>query len=203
MDVAMGHDLLGALETRRSVDPAFLGEPGPNAADLARILTIAARVPDHGVLEPWRFIVVSGEARAAASAALQAAYRAHTYAGFRVDNPGKAEKTLATMGVYFTRAPLAVVVVSRADPAGPKPEWDQILVSGAVCMNLITAATALGYGADWLTGWPAYDPAAHAVLGVAAGERVAGIIHLGTATRATPERRRPDLGTMVTRWAAG
>jgi nitroreductase len=198
-------DAIALLATRRSVDPDFLSAPGPDVAQLEKLLTIAARVPDHGALEPWRFIVFEGAARAAASARLAEAYAAALttdLADLARDNPEKAQRTLAKMPKLLARAPVVVVVVSRADPQARKPEWEQVLSAGAVCMNLLTAATAMGFAADWLTGWPAYDARARAILGVAAAERVAGIIHIGTATRAAPERRRPDLGAITTRWGA-
>jgi nitroreductase len=195
---------LAALERRRSVDPDFLGEPGPSAEQTARLLRVAARVPDHGALEPWRFIVLSGVAREAASARMAAAYQqalATDMADFARENPEKAARQSAKMPRIFCRAPLVVVVVSRADPKAKHPEFEQLLSVGAACENLIVAATAMGFGADWLTGWPATHPAALAILGVGTGEKVAGIIHIGTTQRGTPERRRPDMQAITTTWA--
>lgn len=203
MAPTLRNDAIAVLETRRSVDPDFLAAPGPDSAQLERLLTIAARVPDHGALEPWRFIVFEGAAREAASARLAEAYQAALatdLADLARDNPEKAQRTLAKMPRLLARAPVVVVVVSRADPAARKPEWEQVLSAGAACMNLITAATAMGFAADWLTGWPAYDARARAILGVTEHEKVAGIIHIGTATRSAPERRRPDLASITTRW---
>jgi nitroreductase len=200
-----GEAWLSALERRRSVDPDFLGEPGPSPDQTARLLRIAARVPDHGALEPWRFIVLEGPAREAASARMAEAYAqalASDMADFARENPEKAARQTAKMPKIFARAPLVVVVVSRADPAARHPEIEQLLSAGAVCHNLIVAATAMGFGADWLTGWPAYDPRALAVLGVGPGEKVAGIIHIGTTLRASPERRRPNMAAIATRWTA-
>jgi nitroreductase len=194
--------LLDVLATRRSVDADFLGAPGPTPAQTGTLLRIAARVPDHGMLEPWRFILFEGAARAEAGVRLAAAYEAALAAGMSVDSPEKAERTRARLPKIFDRAPLVVAVVCRADPAARKPEFEQVLSVGAACMNLVAAATAMGFGAIWLTGWAAYDPRAHAVLGVAAGEKVAGFIHIGTTQRASPERRRPDLAAITTRWTA-
>lgn len=197
-----GEAWLALLERRRSVDPDFLGEPGPTLEQTARLLRIAARVPDHGMLEPWRFIVIEGAAREAVSARIAAAYAqalATDMAEFARDNPDKAERQLAKMPKLFNRAPLVVGVVSRADPAARKPEIEQVLSAGAVCMNLISAANAMGFGAIWLTGWPAYDARAHAILGLVAGEKLAGFVHIGTTLRASPERRRPDLDALTTR----
>jgi nitroreductase len=197
-------DLARILETRRSVDPDFLGAPGPSPEQLERLLAIALRVPDHGMLEPWRLIVLQGEAARTASARIEAAYRqalATDMRDFARDNPEKAARNLAKMPKLFTRAPLVVVVVSTADDDLPKPEWEQVLSAGAVCMNLVAAATLMGFGANWLTGWPAYDKRALDVLGVDPDdEKVAGFIHIGTTLRASPERRRPDLAKRVTRW---
>jgi nitroreductase len=191
-------DLLHRLEIRRSVKPAALGEPGPNPDELRRLLTVASRVPDHGALVPWRFIVFQGDARQAASAQLAAAY-----SGQHPDLSEQTVATLAKLSRLFAQAPLVVAVVSRADPNARKPEWEQVLTAGAVCMNLITAATAVGYASVWLTGWAAYNVDALAALGVRVEEKVAGFIHIGTAKERPPDRSRPDLGALVTEWTAG
>lgn len=203
-DTVVANSLLSLLERRRSVDPDFLGDPGPSPEQTARLLKIAARVPDHGALEPWRFIVLQGPAREAASARMAAAYQqalATDMADMLRDNPEKAARTQAKMPGIFTRAPLVVVVVSRADAAAKYPEFEQLLSVGAACQNLIVAATAMGFGADWLTGWCANDPRAREILGVRPGEQVAGIIHIGTTKRASPERRRPEMGAIATYWS--
>jgi nitroreductase len=202
-DAAAGEATLALLERRRSVDPDFLVAPGPDADQTARLLRIAARVPDHGALEPWRFVMLAGAARAEASRRIAEAYAqalATDMADFAAENPEKAQRNLAKMPKLFDRAPLVVTVVSRADPVARKPELEQLLSAGAVCMNLVAAATAMGFGAIWLTGWPAYDARAHAVLGLAPGEKVAGFIHIGTTLRASPERRRPDMAAITTYW---
>jgi nitroreductase len=190
-------DLLFVLETRRSVKPAALGEPGPNPDELRRILTVASRVPDHGALVPWRFILFQGEARQAASAQLAAVYLAQ-----HPDLSTQTVGTLAKLSHLFAQAPLVVAVVSRAAPSARKPEWEQVLTAGAVCMNLMTAASAIGYASVWLTGWAAYDAAALAALGVQAEERVAGFIHIGTAQERPPDRIRPVLAELITDWSA-
>jgi nitroreductase len=189
------HDLLHCLETRRSVKPVALGEPGPSPDELRRLLTIASRVPDHGSLVPWRFILFQGEARQAASAQLAALYLAQ--------NPEPSERTLdrhAKISQLFTQAPLVVAIVSCADPNARKPEWEQVLTVGAVCMNLIAAANALGYASVWLTGWAAYDGEAMAALGVRPEEKVAGFVHIGTARERPPDRPRPHLDDLITHW---
>jgi len=190
-------DLLTFLETRRSVKPAALGDPGPNQDELRRLLTVASRVPDHGALVPWRFILFQGEARQAASAQLAAVYLAQ-----HPDLSTQTVGTLAKLSHLFTQAPVVVAVVSRADPSARKPEWEQVLTVGAVCMNLITAATAIGYGAVWLTGWAAYNAEALSTLGVRPEEKVAGFIHIGTAQERPPDRIRPVLAELITDWSA-
>lgn len=190
-------DLLHCLETRRSVKPAALGEPGPNPDELRRLLTVASRVPDHGALVPWRFILFQGEARQAASARLAAVHLAQ-----HPNQSAQVVGTLPKLSRLFAQAPLVVAVVSRADPSARKPEWEQVLTAGAVCMNLITAATTIGYASVWLTGWAAYNVDALAALGVRAEEKVAGFIHIGTAKERPPDRSRPDLDDLVTEWAA-
>jgi nitroreductase len=190
-----GGNLLCLLESRRSVKPVDLGEPGPTADELRRILTVACRVPDHGVLVPWRFILFQGEARQAASTRLAALYAAQ--------NPDLSERTLGMLrklSRLFTHAPLVVAVVSRADPKARKPEWEQVLTVGAVCMNLIAATTALGYASVWLTGWVAYDAEALRTLGVRPEEKIAGLVHIGSARERPPDRRRPSLDDLVTSW---
>ena len=192
-----GGNLLHLLESRRSVKPIDLGEPGPTPDELRRILTVACRVPDHGALVPWRFILFQGEARQAASTQLAALFAAQ--------NPDLSDRTLGTLGKLsrlFTHAPLVVAVVSRADPIARKPEWEQVLTVGAVCMNLIAATTALGYASVWLTGWAAYDVDALRALGVRSEEKIAGFIHIGTTRERPPDRRRPTLDDLVTSWTA-
>lgn len=191
-----GEAVLRLLETRRSVGMTMLAEPGPSQAELDRMLTIAARVPDHGMLEPWRFIVLAGEARHGAAARVAGLYAAENMAM----ESEKREKFTGIISRSLTYAPVIVLVISRSDPEGRVPAWEQELSAGAVCMNLLTAAHALGFGATWLTGWTAYSPGVHALFGLSSVEKIAGLIHIGTAKEAPVERRRPDLATIVTRW---
>lgn len=188
---------LKRLENRRSAAPLLLGEPGPDAQTLRRLLAIAMRVPDHGKLEPWRFIVLQGEARREAGRRLGAVYERENPA----EDADKRAKQIAKTADTLAAAPVAVVVVSRADPGARKPEWEQILSAGAAGMNLLTAVTLAGYDGVWLTGWPAYSEGAKQVLGIAAEERVAGIIHIGTASGPQKDRPRPDFDERVTFWA--
>lgn len=176
------------LRKRRSHPPAVLDAPGPSVDELRDILSIAARVPDHGKLEPWRFIVLRGEAleRLAplvATASLESG-----------NAPEKAEKH----GQSF-RVPVVVAVVSSPVSSDKIPEWEQFLSSGALCLGLVNAALASGFGASWLTGVATGDSFAKRNLGVRDGERVVGFIHIGSRGAADPpERPRPDIAVKTT-----
>ncbi len=183
---------LDLLETRRSLPLRSLVAPGPSAEELSRLLAIAARVPDHGRLVPWRFIVLAGDARAAAGARLDALYGQQ--------NPDLPPAKADMWQLYLLRAPVTVVLVSRPDPTAKVPVFNQVLSAGAAGMALVTAATAMGYAAQWLLKWPGRDPQAAALLGVGAGEQVAGFIHLGSPAETVADRARPDLTDVVTYW---
>lgn len=189
-------DLAALLERRRSTGAMRLSEPGPTPHELHRMLTIAARVPDHGSLSPWRFVLVEGEARRALADRLGEACMAATG-----QTDEAARRIVQKLGMLFGHPPLVVLVVSRPDPTATIPVWEQTLSAGAACMNLITAATALGFGANWLTGWAASNPAARPVLGLADGETLAGIVPIGTSSEPVPDRPRPELSRIVTAWA--
>src|SRR5690606_37022593 len=165
-------------------------EPGPNEAELQTLLTVAARVPDHGKLAPWRMIVLPKTRRAEMEQAVVAC--------FRKEHPQATPDQIDKERARFVGSPLIVAVVSRAGAHAKIPEWEQILSAGAVCMNLITASHALGYGANWVTGWLAYDPGCTDLLGVGPNERVAGIIHIGTPAGPREDRDRPKLADIVT-----
>jgi nitroreductase len=164
----------------------------PTQDQLLPLLTAAARVPDHGRLVPWRFIVLEGEARAEAGRRFDALYKAQ--------NPDLPQAKAQMWQDYMMRAPVTVVAVSRPDPQAKIPEFNQVLSAGAACMNLIAAATALGYAAHWLLKWPGRDPQAAALLGVAPSERVAGFLHLGSPAEVAADRPRPDMAVIVARW---
>jgi nitroreductase len=190
----MNEHFIAYLETRRTVPGAQLGEPGPDAQTLARLLKIAARVPDHGKLAPWRFIVFDKSSRQAAVAWLQ-------QRAAREEDPSEAGMR-ANKALIFTNAPLVVAVVSAPVEHPKIPLWEQQLSSGAVCLNLIHAAHAFGFCAQWLTGWYAYDADAQAYLGLEAGERISGFIHIGTPNMPPAERDRPDVAALTTHWSA-
>jgi nitroreductase len=180
------------LSQRRSVGPNFLGQPGPTASQLDTLLKIASRVPDHGKLAPWRFIVFEGEARSKAGEVIAQA--------FAKANPDADENRIAAERQRLARAPLVVGVVSRASSHPKIPDWEQVLSAGAACMNLVTAAHAQGFSASWLTEWYAYDRRVLAAFGLTPQERMAGFVHIGTAASATPERPRPALEEIVSRF---
>lgn len=183
--------MLDLLLTRRSAKAIDMTPPGPTSAESELILRAGHRVPDHGKLGPWRFILFEGEARSQFGEILR---RVAT------DNePNADEKKLTFEADRFTRAPLVVAVVSKVEP-GKIPEWEQVLSAGAVCQNMLVAAHALGYAAQWLTEWYAYDGEVGAAMGLEPGERVAGFIYIGTRTSAPDERPRPDLAQRISRW---
>ncbi len=186
-------DALELLKTRRSLSAAFLGEPGPSEAEIAEILTIASRVPDHGKLTPWRFILFKGNARRQAGEALAAL--------FAKKNPAAEAKQLDEERNRLARAPLVVAVVSKAAPHPKIPEWEQVLSAGNAAMNVVMSAHALGYVAQWTTGWLAYDEDAGRLLGLKSGERFVAIVHIGTPTApGGGDRPRPPLTDIVTYW---
>jgi nitroreductase len=185
-------DALDLLKTRRSLKPVELVAPGPSAAEIETLLTVASRVPDHGKLVPWRFIVFEGEARAAAGEAIAQAFRAK-YPDAKSEHVEQERKRLA-------RAPLVIAVVSRAAPHVKIPEWEQVLSAGAAAMSLVIAAHALGFAANWITEWYAYDRNALAALGLTDNEKIAGFIHIGTPMHPPEDRPRPALGDIATRF---
>jgi nitroreductase len=189
----MRQEALELLLTRRSAKAATLGEPGPDPAQLTTILTAAARVPDHKKLVPWRFVVFEGEGRAAFGRVLLEAC-----AGEEREAPSATR--LETERTRLLRAPTVVAVVSRTTPHPAAPEWEQILSCGAVCQNLCLAANALGFDTCWITEWYSYSAGVRAALGLAANERLAGFIYIGTARERQPDRERPDLAGITTRW---
>src|SRR5450432_2811921 len=181
-------DALQLLKTRRSVKPIELIEPAPSEAEIDTLLGIASRVPDHGKLKPWRFIVFEGDARLAAGEAIAAAFRANR-ADATADQIDFESKRLA-------RAPLVIAVVSRAGLHAKIPEWEQQLSAGASAMSLVIAAHAMGFAASWITEWYAYDRRVLDRLGVGAAERVAGFVHIGRAAKPPEDRERPPLAAI-------
>jgi len=179
---------LAFLARRRSAAALTLTAPAPSDEDLAVLLRLATRVPDHGKLAPWRFVILRDEAKRRFTEALE-----------RIARPRPDGAKLIAKLSKIKAPPLTVAVISRAT-AGDIPEWEQRLSAGAVCMTLVIAAGAMGFGANWITDWYAYDPEANALLGLAEGERVAGFVHLGAAAEAPLERVRPDVATLAADW---
>lgn len=182
--------LIDYLTVRRSI-PAFqMREPGPARQEVEEILRLAMRVPDHGKIAPWRFVVYAGDIRATIGESLlkMALER----------DPNLSDEMIAVERARFTRAPVVIGVISTAGPHVKVPEWEQVMSAGALCLNVIFAANAKGYVANWLTEWYAFDARAYPLLGVAAGEKVAGFIHIGSTDFPAVERPRPELSEKVT-----
>jgi len=188
----MSNPTLDHLLSRRSVSANALTDPGPDEVELRQILTAAARVPDHKKLVPWRFVLFQSEARDAFGQVLAAVCRTEETdpGAFRLENEAKR----------FLRAPVVIAVISRVTQSAAAPEWEQVLSAGAACQNLLLAATALGYGAQWITEWYAYSDGVRKALGLADNERVAGFVYIGTPKEKPEERDRPPLADIVTPW---
>jgi len=183
---------LDLLLSRRSGSAKAMREPGPTAPQLEQILSAAARTPDHGKLFPWRFIVFEGDARRRMGELLVECLLS--------SEPQALPERIEMERGRFLRAPVVIGVVSRVREAIPIPEWEQILSAGAACQNLVLAAHALGFVANWITEWPAYHPEVKERLGLKPGERIAGFIYVGTSAVELEERPRPALGKIVTKF---
>ncbi len=186
--------VLALLGTRKSASAKAMTEPGPTAGQLAEILAAAVRVPDHGKLAPWRFILWEGAARAAFGDVMKARWQQL--------HPDHGEQTLGFVHGLFLRAPTVLGVVSAAKENPKIPLWEQQLSAAAVCMNVLYAATALGLGCQWNTDWVVYDAEIAAAMGLATHEKLAGLIYLGTPSGPLEDRPRPDPATLLTRWQA-
>lgn len=187
MPQAQRPEVLNFLATRRSASAVTLAAPGPSPEELAMLTRLACRAPDHGKLTPWRMIVLETAPKAEFAARLEALALSR--------DDAKAAAKLAKLKA----PPLGVAVVARPQ-LSEIPEWEQLLSAAAVCTNLLYGATAMGYGANWITDWYAYDPDALQILGLEAGERVAGYIFMGTAREAPLERVRPEVEALVSYW---
>lgn len=183
-------DAVKLLLTRRSGSAKEMSKPGPDSSQLEQILLAGARAPDHGKLFPWRFIVFEGDGRARAGDVIAEAAKAN----------GERDKQVEEERKRFLRAPVVIGVISAAREQHKVPVWEQELSAGAVCQNILVAATAMGFVGNWLTEWYAYHPAVKHGLGLKAGERVAGFIFLGTAKGKLEERPRPDMEKIVSRF---
>ncbi len=179
------------LAMRKSANKLFLKAPGPPPDEVDELLSIAARVPDHRKLTPWRFLVFEGESRTSFGAELA------RIAGLKPD--AEARDVVDAAGL-FLRAPVVIAVISAPVEDGRTPIWEQELSAGAVCYNLLLAGNASGWAGVWLTEWMAYDPDVAGLLGLRGGERVAGFVYLGTPAAAPQERIRPEMTAIVRRW---
>lgn len=182
---------LALLHTRRSGKPRDMVAPGPDAAQLRDILSAAIRVPDHGKLAPWRFVIVGANQRAALAALLTDAYRA--------EKPEAGRLEIEAMEQFAHQAPTLVVALSAPVEGSKIPVWEQELSVGAAIMNLLTATHAQGFVGGWLTGWPAYSDKVRDAFG-REGERIAGFVFIGSPSRGLEERPRPDYDTVVQQW---
>lgn len=181
--------LIDYLKVRRSI-PAFqMREPGPDRTTIESILTLAMRVPDHGKIAPWRFVVYTGDVRVSISESLLKMALAR--------DPNLSEEMINVERSRFTRAPVVIGVVSTAAPHFKIPEWEQVMSAGALCLNVLMAANAHGYVSNWLTEWYACDERAFPLLGIAEGEKVAGFIHIGSSDFPATERPRPELADKI------
>jgi len=186
--------VLALLRTRKSASAKAMTEPGPSPDQLAEILAAAVRVPDHGKLTPWRFILWEGAARAAFGDVMKARWQQL--------HPEHGEQTLGFVHGLFLRAPTVLGVVSAAKENPKIPLWEQQLSAAAVCMNVLYAATALGLGCQWNTDWVVYDTEIASAMGLAPHEKLAGLIYLGTPSAPLEDRPRPDPAALLTRWQA-
>jgi len=182
--------MIERLSKRRSNLAKLMQAPGPDGTVVAHILEISARVPDHRKLAPWRFIVFQGDDRATIGPALANAFKAQF--------PEADSKRVAFEAERFKRAPLVVAVVSSPkDCARGTPKWEQELSAGAVCLNMVLAAQAYGFGAQWLTEWYAYDPSVLAAMGLSESEQIAGFIYIGSVVEPPAERARPVMADIT------
>lgn len=185
-------DAIKLLLTRRSGSAKAMAAPGPDATQLDLILRAATRVPDHGKLFPWRFILFQGDGRVRLGDMVANS--------LSESEPGATSERIDMERARFLRAPVVVAVVSRVREGIPIPEWEQILSAGAVCQTMLIAAHALGFVANWITEWPAYHPIVRERLGLKSGERIAGFIYIGKPAVPLEERVRPDLEKLITRY---
>lgn len=187
-------DAVKLLALRRSTSPDLMTLPGPDPATLLAMLAIGARVPDHRKLFPFRFILFEGEARARAGDILARAFEAQ--------NPTAEAAKVELERKRFLRAPLVVAVVSKVVANHKTPEWEQILTAGAAAYNLLLAANAYGFASAWITEWYGYDRSVLDAFGLTPEERIAGFVYIGSAREGPKERQRPELSTLVTRFAS-
>lgn len=184
--------LLAFLKSRKSASAKAMTGSGPSSDQLAEILEIAVRVPDHGKLAPWRFILFEGEARAKVGDGFAEVWASQ--------NPTHSLDSLNFQRGLFMRAPVVLAVVSTATAHGKIPVWEQQMSAAAVCYNVVLAATALGFDAQWQSDWVIYDESAKSVMGVNEAEKIAGLIYIGQSSMPLEDRPRPEAQALLTRW---
>lgn len=184
---------LDLLQSRKSGSAKRMKGPGPSAEQLRTLIVCASRVPDHGKLTPWRFVIFEGEARAAFGDVLVHALKS--------SEPDASEERQAQERGRFLRAPAVVAVVSRVREGIAIPEWEQVLSAGAACQTLCIAAHAMGFVANWITEWCAYHSEVREAMGLKSGERIAGFIYLGHPAEPVTDRPRPEFDKIATRWS--
>lgn len=184
-------ELIDYLARRRSAPVKDMTGPGPDEEQIKKIIAAASRVPDHGKLFPWHFIVFRGDARAQMGTLLKDA--------LLQKEPDALPEKLTQEESRFLRAPVVIAVISRIRPA-KHPRWEQYLSAGAACQNLCLAANALGFGTNWLTEWCAFDKNVHQALGLDDRDRIAGFVYIGNAAKTPEERPRPNAGLLTTWW---
>ena len=182
------------LTTRRSTVARMMDGPGPSDDELKKIMEAGMRVPDHGRLTPWRFIVIRGDARDTIGNVIADA--------FKKNNPDAIEEQIENEQERLTRAPVVIAVVSRVQKEHKIPEWEQVLSAGAACQTMLIAAQSMGYAAQWLTEWYAYDADVKAAIGAESDDEIAGFVYLGTGTGELSDRARPDYDDIVSEWSA-
>jgi nitroreductase len=180
------------LQSRRSGSAKAMKGPGPSADQIRTLITCASRVPDHGKLTPWRFVIFEGDARSEFGDVLVHA--------LKTTEPDASEERITQERNRFLRAPVVIAVISRIREGIPIPEWEQTLSAGAACQTLCIAAHAMGFVANWITEWYAYHPVVREALGMKSGERVAGYIYLGHPAADLIDRPRPEINAIATHW---
>jgi nitroreductase len=186
--------LISFLKTRKSASAKAMAGPGPDPGEIDDILAMATRVPDHGKLSPWRFVVFCGSSRAEIGKVFAARWKEL--------NPSHGQEILEFQANLFTRAPVVIAVVSTAQPHAKIPVWEQQMSAAAVCMNIELASQAMGYDVQWQTDWVAYDTIAKSAMGLKAEENIAGLIYIGRTTLPLEDRPRPDSKALTTYWRA-
>lgn len=185
--------MIDFILSRKSVPISHIGTPAPSDAEIETMIQAAIRVPDHGRLTPWRFILYRGDAR-------------HRVGGMLADLAERREGPLPEQRREkelnrFARAPVVIGVVSSPKPHDTIPEWEQFLSAGAAAMNLVSAASAMGFATNWITNWYSSDPEGRRIMGLAPGESVAGFVHIGSFVGKVPDRPRPEPAQMLSEYS--